>query len=207
MKRRIPGIAVCVLALLALTGLTACEKTKQALGQGKKSPDEFAVYSRAPLSVPPEFQLRPPRPGAERPQAVNPRDRVLQTLSDNSSQNGARQGSSAQQTPGQRPATGDNRSDMSAGEIALLRQSGALEADPAIRLVINRETAQLLDEDASLADKILFWQDPAQPGAVVDPDKEAKRLREAQALGTPLNKGDVPVIERKQKAIFEGVFN
>ncbi len=32
------------------------------------SPDEFAVESRAPLTIPPDFDLRPPQPGAPRPQ-------------------------------------------------------------------------------------------------------------------------------------------
>ena len=31
-------------------------------------PDEFAVESRAPLTIPPDFDLRPPSPGAPRPQ-------------------------------------------------------------------------------------------------------------------------------------------
>ena len=38
-----------------------------ALGMGKRSPDEFAVVKRAPLIVPPDFDLRPPEPGAPRP--------------------------------------------------------------------------------------------------------------------------------------------
>jgi hypothetical protein len=34
---------------------------------GKRAPDEFAVVRRAPLIVPPDFDLRPPDPGAPRP--------------------------------------------------------------------------------------------------------------------------------------------
>jgi hypothetical protein len=41
---------------------------KQSLGIEPTSPDEFAVESRAPLTVPPDFDLRPPTPGAGRPQ-------------------------------------------------------------------------------------------------------------------------------------------
>lgn len=33
----------------------------------KRSPDEFAVVKRAPLILPPEYDLRPPDPGAPRP--------------------------------------------------------------------------------------------------------------------------------------------
>ena len=41
---------------------------KKAIGLEKTSPDEFAVESRAPLEMPPDFDLRPPQPGASRPQ-------------------------------------------------------------------------------------------------------------------------------------------
>ncbi len=39
--------------------LSACGVTREQLGFEKKSPDEMLVVSRAPLSVPPEFGLRP----------------------------------------------------------------------------------------------------------------------------------------------------
>ena len=65
-----------IFLLGALALLTACEETKRALGQTKESPDEFTVYQRAPLSLPPNYGLRPPSPGAARPQTVNPRDRA-----------------------------------------------------------------------------------------------------------------------------------
>src|SRR6185369_5402368 len=55
------------LALLGL-GLAGCENTKEMLGLTKRSPDEFQVVSRAPLSMPPDYSLRPPTPGAARPQ-------------------------------------------------------------------------------------------------------------------------------------------
>ena len=72
---------VCVSLLLAASAaLSGCEQAKQALGQSKQPPDEFAVFQRAPLSVPPDFGLRPPAPGAERPQAVNPRDQARAAL-------------------------------------------------------------------------------------------------------------------------------
>ena len=38
-------------------------------------PDEFAVESRAPLTVPPDFDLRPPEPGAPRPQEKTAKQR------------------------------------------------------------------------------------------------------------------------------------
>jgi hypothetical protein len=53
--------------------LTACSNSnfKQMIGIEPTPPDEFAVESRAPLTIPPDFQLRPPQPGAPRPQEAD----------------------------------------------------------------------------------------------------------------------------------------
>ena len=50
--------SIFVLALCVL--LPACAETRRALGFDKAPPDEFQVVQRAPLSVPPDFALRPP---------------------------------------------------------------------------------------------------------------------------------------------------
>ena len=54
------------LALGALV-LSGCSGARQTFGLDRKPPDEFSVVTRAPLAVPPEYQLRPPQPGAPRP--------------------------------------------------------------------------------------------------------------------------------------------
>src|SRR5579863_4076267 len=52
--------------------LSACSGNwKQTLGLEPTAPDEFAVESRAPLTIPPDFNLRPPAPGTARPQEVS----------------------------------------------------------------------------------------------------------------------------------------
>src|SRR6185369_13299487 len=47
-------------AMLALSLLSACGSVKQELGIGRNSPDEFTVVKRAPLTLPPDYALRPP---------------------------------------------------------------------------------------------------------------------------------------------------
>lgn len=56
---------ICSVSSLSLSG---CTDLKRSIGLEKTSPDEFAVESRAPLTMPPDFDLRPPQPGAARPQ-------------------------------------------------------------------------------------------------------------------------------------------
>ena len=62
----------CVrLGILSLVGtvlLAGCIDFKRSIGLEPAMPDEFAVELRAPLTVPPDFDLRPPTPGAPRPQ-------------------------------------------------------------------------------------------------------------------------------------------
>jgi Protein of unknown function (DUF3035) len=56
---------LCSAGALLLPG---CTDLKRSIGLEKTAPDEFAVESRAPLEMPPDFDLRPPQPGASRPQ-------------------------------------------------------------------------------------------------------------------------------------------
>jgi hypothetical protein len=76
-RRGIFTVGGRVLPIVACIGagmlLSACSGGgwKQALGIEPTSPDEFAVESRAPLTIPPDFNLRPPEPGAARPQETS----------------------------------------------------------------------------------------------------------------------------------------
>lgn len=179
-QKRLVSACLVLGASLALSG---CDQAKQVLGASKQPPDEFAVFQRAPLSVPPDFGLRPPAPGSERPQAVNPRDQVRAAITRSNVQ-----------------STG---ADLSAGERSILQLTGANQADPAIRTRVNNETRELEADSGSFADKLLFWRKPTEFGTAVDPAQEQKRIREAQAQGDPINEGDLPTIKQRQKAIFE----
>ena len=179
-----------LLGLLALTpALSGCGEVRGALGYDKQAPDEFAVVARAPLSVPPNFQLRPPKPGAERPQ--EPRKR-----------HGARDlvVGHAATTPAaspQAPTSGD-------GEIRRLLGTG--KANPGIRELVNRETAAFVYADEFLIEKILFWKKKSAKGIVVDAKNEKKRLRENAALGKQVTDGETPTIKRKRGGLLDGLF-
>ena len=177
--------ASLIVALAALTVLGGCDETRKALGQVKQPPDEFAVFQRAPLSLPPDYGLRPPAPGSERPQAVNPRDQARAAL-------GQRQ-----------PASDPSLANLSQGERQVLQLSGGSRVDPAVRGQVNAETRDLEADSRSLADKIVFWRKPAEVGTAVDADKEAKRIRDAQTAGKPITDGKTPTIQRRSKGLLE----
>ena len=51
-------------AILGLgLSLMGCENIRQATGSAKLPPDEFTVLTKAPLVLPPDYNLRPPQPG------------------------------------------------------------------------------------------------------------------------------------------------
>jgi hypothetical protein len=95
---------------------------------------------------------------------------------------------------------------VSAGEDAILRRTGAVNSDPAIRQLVNQETSFLAEEDKTLTDRIVFWGVKTEYGTVLDPAKEAKRIRERQAFGESMV-GKVPTIKRKHRGMLEGVFD
>ena len=178
-----------LLALLAGLGLSGCSDTRKALGYDKAPPDEFRIVSRAPLSLPPDYALRPPQPGASRPQ-------------DNTSQQQARQAVLGN-TAASRPIAPDG---ASPGEAALLAKVGAPSTDPRIRELVDRESTALAEADRTFFDRLVFWKTSAEPGSVVDPQREAQRLRENQALGRPVTDGNTPTIRRRKKGALEGIF-
>ena len=63
-----------------LSLLCGCSDFKQMIGLDQPMPDEFAVESRAPLTIPPEFNLRPPEPGAPRPQEKTAQQQAEQIM-------------------------------------------------------------------------------------------------------------------------------
>jgi hypothetical protein len=181
------GLAVSALAL----SLGACSGFKQAIGAAKTSPDEFAIQTRAPLAVPPEFSLKPPQPGAPRPQDPDVSLRAQQALLGNAPA---------------RPAT--------EGENALLANAGADKADPKIRSELMSEQRTRRAEAArySYADAVLFWQSaPHESDAPLNAAEESKRISQegivnaqttrasAEPAAVP-QEGDKPVIEKDDKS-------
>jgi len=58
--------ALVRVALLSAIGLSlaACDTLRSVAGNDKQPPDEFAVVTKAPLIIPPDYNLHPPKPGA-----------------------------------------------------------------------------------------------------------------------------------------------
>jgi hypothetical protein len=72
------SVARLVLAVSAATLVAGCA-AGGPFGRGR-GPDEFAVARNAPLAVPPDFALTPPRPGEADVGSQDPRAQALQAL-------------------------------------------------------------------------------------------------------------------------------
>ncbi|HTT78522.1 MAG TPA: DUF3035 domain-containing protein [Stellaceae bacterium] len=60
--------------------MSGCSNFKQIIGIDQPAPDEFAVESNAPLTIPPDFNLRPPEPGAPRPHQVTAAEKAQEII-------------------------------------------------------------------------------------------------------------------------------
>jgi hypothetical protein len=164
-SRRIVPIAL--LAGLAVS-MAGCDTIRQAAGNGKDSPDEFAVVTKAPLVIPPDFNLKPPAPGQEPANQIEPTQAAQNALFNTDPATAA----------AALPAT------MSPGERYLLAYARVQDADPAIRQQIASDVNGMRGSDDSFTDSLLFGSSAA-PGAVpVDADAEARRLDAARAGGS-----------------------
>src|SRR3984885_6148931 len=67
-------------ASLLLLGGCSGDTLSRTFGLTRDAPDEFTVTTRAPLSMPPDYNLRPPRPGAVRPQEQSERQQAQEAL-------------------------------------------------------------------------------------------------------------------------------
>ena len=186
-RRRAAAVGCLAAGTLVLAG---CGGWRQTLGLDHAPPDEFQVVQQAPLSLPPDFTLRPPQPGVPRPQDVAATNAAEETVF------------------GLKRAPGEARLREAAtpGEAGLLAKAGAANAEPGIRPLLDAETRSLVAADQHWIDHLLFWQTQDPPYTVVNAEEEAKRLKENAAEGKPVTAGDTPTIERKHKAPLEGVF-
>lgn len=176
--------------------LAACSdgSVQDTLGINREAPDEFTVVSRPPLSLPPEFSLRPPRSG-EAPRGQSANDRARDVL------NGKTTETQMQATDAPAKAAPA----LSEGADNLLKRAGASAADSDIRSKLTTDAATPVDTSnaKTLLDQIT-GAEKNEP--VVDAKKEAERLRDNKDAGKPVTEGDVPEITPKPRSLIDRIF-
>ena len=155
-------IAPIFLVTASSTLLVGCQSTSKALGLTKNAPNEFNILTKAPLVIPPEYNLRPPRIG------------------ESSSENNYTQQAAREALIGNIDVAEPSR-----GEVVLMTKAGVGRANQEIRLEIDGQNSVERKSD-SFADRVMFWQDGQvvnDKGEVMplDPESEAKRMESINA--------------------------
>ncbi len=194
------GVAAAALVLsLGLGGCGGGETVGEALGYERAGPDEMTVIKRPPLTVPPDYNLRPPRSNQPRSQSEAASTAARETLIGPSStvapepSDGAGQASVDKANASERAKatlTGKEvagaESAASAGQSALLDRTNRVEGN----LEALTETRQENRVDGSLLRRLVTWK-PAPR----DPEADA-----AQASDDV-----VKIVRREQRPASVGV--
>ena len=182
-SRRLFQATALLTVVLVMSG---CGATKRALGLEKTVPDEFAVAAPAPLAIPPDFNLRPPAPGADRPQQLSASQQARTAL------------------VGRARLQDYLNRGLTPGEASLLAHAGADSVPPQIRDTLDKEVSSFAGEQKAFTDRLVYWR---EGGAVaIDPAAEMKRLSENAAAGKKANDGPIPVIRKGGGGGFLGIF-
>ncbi|MCI4643294.1 MAG: DUF3035 domain-containing protein [Hyphomonadaceae bacterium] len=133
-------------ASVALLMVPACASGPRDPGINDSQQDEFRVVTKAPLTVPPDYALRPPTPGQALPAEVLEERATITAFG---------------------TTTGVN---ASPGERALISAANANAVSPVIRAQVDFEEAGMLRKSSSVADRVLFWRDDEEAQAVAESD-------------------------------------
>jgi len=166
--------ALIGLAIVAVGSTAACSTAS--------GPNEFLVVAKPLLTVPPEYNLRPPAPGQARPQELSPEAQARVAVF------GVDFGQAA-----------------SDGEKLFIRAAGGGATERTVRSQVDFDAAQLVRKNRNFADMILNFG--AGPGRepIIDPAAEAERLRaEAEALKDVTGAGKV-MIQPKSTSKLPGL--
>jgi len=171
------GLAISSLAM------SGCSSATKALGLTKQAPNEFNILTKAPLIVPPEYNLKPPRIGES-------------SAENNYSQKAARDA-----------LIGDiDETEPTRGEIALMAKAGVGRANQEIRVEIDGDNS-VERKTQGFASRVLFWQngqiiDEAGDPVPLDAENEAKRL---ELINSATGGQDVEITRRPGGAKLPGL--
>ncbi|HEY5339326.1 MAG TPA: DUF3035 domain-containing protein [Rhizomicrobium sp.] len=163
----------CIL-IGAAVALMGCQSIREAAGITKEPPDEFAIVTKAPLIIPPDYNLHPPKPGAAPLNQVAPTTAAQEALYSDDPHAVAN-------------AITGNYSDA---EKLLLANSGGATSDPTIRRTIAADNMKAEDTDPSLTDSLLFGKTAdTSADRPLDADAEKARIDAGQNGAAPAATG------------------
>lgn len=210
-----PSVLYATCSMLILTSCGGAANIKDTLGIGRKAPDEFRVVSRPPLSVPPQFSLRPPSSGLASP-IITPADTQAQSIvtgiqpkNNNSNVFNLKEGSA------QTAVTPVNSASLSSigsggnthsGESQFLQNIGIDEADPKIREELVQKEIKILEKKQESSWWNVFSSTKKEQETLVDAKAEKKRILDNKAKNKPITEGETPTLKDKDRGLLGDIF-
>lgn len=183
--------------------LAACDGStvRDTLGLYRSAPDEYTVVSRPPLSVPPQFGLRPPSAtgGVFRADAASNEAEALVTGNGN-----PYTAYESMRSPGEAVVLtkGGSAADITRAEQQFLQKAGAQNADPNVRDKLAEEYYARITkkESESWFDRLNVLSEDKDP--LVDASQEAARIKENTDAGKPVTDGDTPEVGARDRGVL-----
>ncbi len=207
--------SIAALSALSMMMLSACSTgtVKETLGLERAAPDEFRVISRPPLSVPPQFSLRPPSNSDATPNQLTADKKARSIINGKEDTSAAGNADTAvipvtETKRGKHGKTVVSDSGVSTGaESQFLKNAGASSADPKVRdaLVDEKFEIQEKKEERSWWDITSVWDDKKDPQ--VDAKGEAQRLKKNADEGKPVTEGNTPEVKAKDEGILNSILH
>ncbi len=163
-----------VAILAAATAATGCASFSRAIGASKTTPDEFRVMTQAPLTLPPDYNLRPPRPGEARPQENDPATNAQAALF------GENVGANASQ-----------------GERAFVSAAGATASNDGVRDTIDFEEQGVVRRSEGFSNSVLAFEGGTAVSTPTTPEAEARRLEDEESIRRAT--GGAPVVIQRER--------
>lgn len=206
MKKTTMSSVRCAVSAAVCLWLVACDNTtiSETIGMNREAPDEFTVVSRPPLSLPPEFTLRPPRPG-EPPRGIAA-DEQARGLLIGQEVKPKETVDTIVEPKVETAVTPVLSSETPSGAAeSFLRRAGVEKAREGIREQLGKDATAPVDTSkaSSLVEK-LGLEEKSEP--VVDAKKEAERLRDNKDKGKAATEGEVQVEKPKSPSLLDKLF-
>ncbi len=163
-------IAVGALLATLAFSLAGCQSLRDAAGMERIEPDAFAISPKPPLVIPPDYNLRPPAPGAPPTNALDPAE-------------------AAEAAVAGLPSTPPPPGHFSTVEQDLLARSGAASAKDSIRQQIAADNHNMQMADHSFTNQLLF----GIYGPSNTADKEVNASAEAARLQANVSGATAPL--------------
>ncbi|MEZ5690101.1 MAG: DUF3035 domain-containing protein [Rickettsiales bacterium] len=180
---------------------------KETLGINRTSPDEFQVVSRPPLSVPPQFNLRPPSAISTSPTVVSADMKAQSIVIGNEPRRNSFELDEIYSDTAVMPVSSRSLSGDDKANSGFLQNIGVSKADPDIReKLIKQEIVTRQQKEESSWWDIFSYGTKKEKAVLVDADAERKRIEDNSKKNKSITEGETPTVKEKDRGLLGDLF-